>query len=237
MTRYIVKKLLLMIPLLFLISIILFTLISMLPGDAVMSMISDSGDIDYIEHLREQTGLDKPFHQQYISWIKNIFRGNLGRSIITRRPVIDIVKARLPVTLELTLLAILFSILIAIPAGILSAIKRNSTWDVITSVISMFGIAMPPFWIGVLVIMVFSLKLNWFPASGFVPFFSNPIANIRSLIMPAFTIGSFAATVMRQTRSAFLEILNQDYITTARSKESLSESSCSNAPAMPLFPS
>jgi peptide/nickel transport system permease protein len=108
---------------------------------------------------------------------------------------------------------------IAIPAGILSAVKRNSVWDVIMSVVSMFGIAMPPFWIGILAIMFFSLKLNWLPASGFVPFFQDPIANLRSLAMPAFTVGlAFAATVMRQTRSAFLEILNQDFIMTARSK-------------------
>jgi peptide/nickel transport system permease protein len=191
----------------------------MLPGDAVLSMIGDSGDIEYIEQLREQIGLSKPLHMQYIDWISNLFKGNMGRSILTRQPVANIVKVRLPVTLELTLLAILFSMLIAIPAGILSAVKRNSTWDVVTSVASMFGIAMPPFWIGILVIMMFSLKLNWFPASGFVPFWQDPIANLRSLAMPAFTIGlAFAATIMRQTRSAFLEILSQDYITTARAK-------------------
>ncbi|NBK22468.1 MAG: ABC transporter permease [Spirochaetia bacterium] len=219
MLQHVIRKVLMVIPLLILISIILFILISMLPGDAVLSMIGDTGDIAYIEQLRSQIGLDKPLYQQYFDWIRNLFKGDLGRSILTRQPVVNIVKVRFPVTLELTILAILISMVIAIPAGILSAVKRNSVWDVIMSVVSMFGIAMPPFWIGILAIMFFSLKLNWLPASGFVPFFQDPIANLRSLAMPAFTVGlAFAATVMRQTRSAFLEILNQDFIMTARSK-------------------
>lgn len=219
MLQHVIRKVLMVIPLLILISIILFILISMLPGDAVLSMIGDTGDIAYIEQLRSQIGLDKPLYQQYFDWIRNLFKGDLGRSILTRQPVVNIVKVRFPVTLELTILAILISMVIAIPAGILSAVKRNSVWDMIMSVVSMFGIAMPPFWIGILAIMFFSLKLNWLPASGFVPFFQDPIANLRSLAMPAFTVGlAFAATVMRQTRSAFLEILNQDFIMTARSK-------------------
>lgn len=219
MLQHVIRKVLMVIPLLILISIILFILISMLPGDAVLSMIGDTGDIAYIEQLRSQIGLDKPLYQQYFDWIRNLFKGDLGRSILTRQPVVNIVKVRFPVTLELTILAILISMVIAIPAGILSAVKRNSVWDVIMSVVSMFGIAMPPFWIGILAIMFFSLKLNWLPASGFIPFFQDPIANLRSLAMPAFTVGlAFAATVMRQTRSAFLEILNQDFIMTARSK-------------------
>ncbi len=219
MLQHVIRKVLMVIPLLILISIILFFLISMLPGDAVLAMIGDTGDIAYIEQLRSQIGLDKPLYQQYFDWIRNLFKGDLGRSILTRQPVVNIVKVRFPVTLELTILAILISMVIAIPAGILSAVKRNSVWDVIMSVVSMFGIAMPPFWIGILAIMFFSLKLNWLPASGFVPFFQDPIANLRSLAMPAFTVGlAFAATVMRQTRSAFLEILNQDFIMTARSK-------------------
>lgn len=207
------------IPLLFLISVILFVLISMLPGDAVLSMIGDSGDIAYIDELREQMGLDRPLYQQYLEWIHNLLRGNLGKSIISRQSVADIVRVRLPVTLELSLLAIIFSMIIAIPAGILSAVKRNSVWDIITSFISMFGIAMPPFWIGMLAILFFSLKLNWLPASGYVPFFQDPIANLQSMLMPAFTVGlAFAATIMRQTRSAFLDVLSQDFIMTARSK-------------------
>ncbi len=219
MFQKIISKLLMLVPLLFLISLILFTLISLLPGDAILSMIGDSGDIEYIEQLRQQIGLDKPLYRQYLDWIKNILSGNLGNSIISRQSVVNILKVRFPVTLELTFLAIIFSIVIAVPAGILSAVKRNSAWDIVTSVISMFGIAMPPFWIGILMIMIFSLGLNWLPASGYVPFFQNPIANLRSMLMPAFTVGlAFAATVMRQTRSAFLDVMNNDYIVTARSK-------------------
>lgn len=219
MFQKILSKLFMMVPLLFLISLILFALISMLPGDAVLSMIGDSGDIEYIEQLRQQIGLDKPLYQQYLDWIGNLLRGNLGKSIISRQSIATILKVRFPVTLELTFLAIVFSVVIAVPAGILSAVKRNSAWDIATSVISMFGIAMPPFWIGILMIMFFSLKLNWLPASGYVPFLQDPLANLRSMLMPAFTVGlAFAATIMRQTRSAFLDVMSQDYIITARSK-------------------
>jgi peptide/nickel transport system permease protein len=219
MFQKILSKLFMIVPLLFLISLILFVLISMLPGDAVLSMIGDSGDIEYIEQLRQQIGLDRPLYQQYLDWVGNLLRGNLGKSIISRQSVAKILKVRFPVTLELTFLAIIFSIVIAVPAGILSAVKRNSAWDIATSVISMFGIAMPPFWIGILMIMFFSLKLNWLPASGYVPFFQDPLANLRSMLMPAFTVGlAFAATIMRQTRSAFLDVMSQDYIITARSK-------------------
>lgn len=220
MVRHVLKKLISVIPLLFIVSVILFIIIHMLPGDVTLSLMGDTTDLEYMEKVRADLGVDKPLHEQYWSWLSNVLRGDLGRSMLTsREPVMDKVKIRLPVTLELTILSILISILIAIPAGIISAVRRNSAFDTISRFISMIGIALPPFWIGILLLLLFSVTLRWLPASGYVPFFQDPIANLKSMILPALSVGiAFAATVMRQTRSAILDVLGQDYIMTARSK-------------------
>ncbi|MEA5014344.1 MAG: ABC transporter permease [Candidatus Limiplasma sp.] len=220
MVRHVLKKLISVIPLLFIVSLILFIIIHMLPGDVTLSLMGDTTDLEYMEKVRADLGVDKPLHEQYWSWLSNVLRGDLGRSMLTsREPVMDKVKIRLPVTLELTILSILISILIAIPAGIISAVRRNSAFDTISRLISMIGIALPPFWIGILLLLLFSVTLRWLPASGYVPFFQDPIANLKSMILPALSVGiAFAATVMRQTRSAILDVLGQDYIMTARSK-------------------
>lgn len=220
MLQHVVKKILSVIPLLFLISLILFLIISMLPGDVAASLVGDSTDVEYVEQMRQKLGVDRPWYEQYWSWLTNVLRGDLGRSMLTsREPVINKVMVRLPVTLELTLLSILISILFAIPLGILSAVKRGKVFDMIGSVLSMIGIAMPPFWLGILLLLLFSVTLGWLPASGYVPFFQDPIANLRCMILPALSVGiAFAATIMRQTRSSILEVLSQDYIMTARSK-------------------
>lgn len=220
MLRHVVKKIISVLPQLFLVSIILFIIISMLPGDVAGSLIGDSTDLEYLEQMREKLGVDKPWYEQYWGWLSNVLRGDLGRSMLTsREPVINKVLVRLPVTLELTLLAMLISVLIAIPLGILSAFRRGGVFDVISSILSMVGIAMPPFWLGILLLLLFSVTLGWLPASGYVPFFKDPIGNLTSMILPALSVGiSFAATIMRQTRSAMLDVLSQDYVMTARSK-------------------
>ncbi len=219
MTSQIIKKILSVIPLLFLISVILFFLINMLPGDATIAMAADNADPVYIAHLREEMGLDKPPLERYITWITGILRGDFGESLISNQSVGQMILQRLPVTLEITVLAMFISVLIAVPLGILSAVKRNSFGDIFGSVISMVGIAMPPFWLGILLILVFSVTLQWLPASGFVSFSENPLQNLKCVILPAVSIGAaFAATIMRQTRSALLEVMEQDYVMTAYSK-------------------
>lgn len=219
MTDLIAKKILSVIPLLLFVSIILFILINLLPGDASMSMISQEADADYIARIRAEMGLDRPPVERYFLWLKDVLRGNFGKSLISNQPVSMKIKQRLPVTLEITLVAIIISIIIAVPLGILSAIRRNSWQDIMGSIVSMIGVAMPPFWFGMLLILLFSVHLGILPASSFVKFSEDPIANIKSIIMPSASIGvAFAATVMRQTRSALLEVLEQDYIMTAYAK-------------------
>lgn len=219
MAYMILKKVLSIIPLLLLVSVILFLLINLLPGDAAMGMVTEGASEDYVNRVRAEMGLDKPPVTRYFNWLAGIFRGDLGKSLISNQLVSVKIAQRLPVTLEITFVAMIISILIAVPLGILSAVRRGSIFDNIGSFISMLGIAMPPFWLGMLLVLLFSVTLNMLPASGFVSFAQDPLQNLRCVIMPATSIGvAFAATVMRQTRSALLEVMQQDYVTTAYAK-------------------
>lgn len=219
MAYMILKKVLSIIPLLLLVSVILFVLINLLPGDAAMGMVTEGASEDYVNRVRAEMGLDKPPVTRYFDWLIGIFRGDLGKSLISNQLVSVKIAQRLPVTLEITFIAMVISILIAVPLGILSAVRRGSIFDTIGSFVSMLGIAMPPFWLGMLLVLLFSVTLNALPASGFVSFAQDPLQNLRCVIMPAASIGvAFAATVMRQTRSALLEVMQQDYVTTAYAK-------------------
>lgn len=219
MLKNILKKLLLMIPILITVSIILFFLMNILPGDAAAGMATADQGEEYIAELRARLNLDKPPVQRYLDWASGMLRGDFGNSLISGQPVAQKIMQRLPVTLELTFLAMLVAVIIALPLGVITAVKRNSALDTSMSAFAMVGVAMPPFWLGMLLVMLFSIYLGILPASGFVPFFENPLQNLRRMIMPAVTIGiSFAATVMRQTRSAMLEVLDQDYMMTAEAK-------------------
>ena len=219
MAYMILKKVLSIIPLLLLVSVILFVLINLLPGDAAMGMVTEGASEDYVNRVRAEMGLDKPPVTRYFDWLIGIFRGDLGKSLISNQLVSVKIAQRLPVTLEITFVAMVISILLAVPLGILSAVRRGSIFDTIGSFVSMLGIAMPPFWLGMLLVLLFSVTLNALPASGFVSFAQDPLQNLRCVIMPAASIGvAFAATVMRQTRSALLEVMQQDYVTTAYAK-------------------
>ncbi len=219
MIAQILKKILMVIPKLLVVSIILFILINVLPGDAAMGMVADDASPEYYLELKAKMGLDRPAVVRYFEWLVGMLHGDFGTSFISGLPVSEIIGQRLPCTLELTILAIIISIIIAIPIGILSAVKRNSPLDVGTSILSMIGVAMPSFWLGMLLIILFSLKLRLLPASGYVAPSKNILENLRKMIMPALAVGiAFTATVMRQTRSALLEVLGQDYVLTARAK-------------------
>ena len=190
MLSNILKKLLSVIPLLLIISIVLFILINALPGDATMSMIGETADEEYVAQLREKMGLDKPVVARYFSWLVDVLQGNLGESLVSSETVTQKIKMRLPITL-----------------------------DTVGSVVSMLGVAMPSFWLGLLLVMYFSVQKGLLPASGFTSFSQDPVKNLRCIILPCVSIGfGFAATVMRQTRSSLLEVLQQDYIMTAQAK-------------------
>ena len=196
MAYMILKKVLSIIPLLLLVSVILFVLINLLPGDAAMGMVTEGASEDYVNRVRAEMGLDKPPVTRYFDWLIGIFRGDLGKSLISNQLVSVKIAQRLPVTLEITFVAMVISILIAVPLGILSAVRRGSIFDTIGSFVSMLGIAMPPFWLGMLLVLLFSVTLNALPASGFVSFAQDPLQNLRCVIMPAASIGvAFAATV------------------------------------------
>lgn len=219
MIAQVIKRILSVIPKLLAVSIILFFLINILPGDAAMSFISEESSQEYYEQLREEMGLDKPIIERYFNWLFDMLHGDMGNSLISSESVAKRISQRLPVTLELIFLSMIVSVIVAVPAGIISAVKRNSALDVGASFFSIIGVAMPSFWLGMLLIMLFSLTLKVLPASGFTPVAKGLGENLRRMILPAVAVGvAFAATVMRQTRSAMLEVLGQDYVTTARAK-------------------
>ncbi len=217
---HIIRKILSMLPILIVVSILLFLLMNILPGNAATSQLNvENASQQYYEQLVEKLGLDRPAYIRYLDWMYSMFKGDFGKSLITGQPVIEIIKARLPITVELALLSLIIAVIIAIPLGIISAIKRNKPIDLVASVFAVAGMTIPHFWLGMLLILLFSITLKWLPASSYVPFFIDPVANLSHMIMPALAIGvGFAATFMRQTRSALLEVMDQDYIITAKAK-------------------
>lgn len=215
----ILRRIVTMIPILLFVSILLFFIMNILPGDAAAGIAGENMSPEQLEQLREDMGLNRPPHIRYLDWIGRVLRGDFGKSLLTKQPISEKLALRFPVTLELTLIAMIIAIIVALPSGIASSVKRNSPLDMIASVFSMLGVAIPPFWLGMLLILLFAITLGWIPASGYVPFFENPSENLIRMIMPAVAIGvTFAAEVMRQTRSSMLEVLDQDYIVTAKSK-------------------
>ena len=215
-----IRKIILTIPLLLLVSIIMFTVINMLPGNAAMVILGDAGgSVEQLEQLEAKLGLDQPVPVQYFNWLKRFVTGDMGTSYLTNQPVVKRIQERLPVTLELILLSTVLAVLIGIPVGILCAVKRNKPIDYVLSTLSMIGVAMPQFWLGILFILLFSVTLGWIPASGFEKFSVDAARNLQSMLMPSVVLAlSLSAPIARQTRSAMLDTLNQDYIMTARAK-------------------
>jgi peptide/nickel transport system permease protein len=219
MVGKIIKKLLMMIPIILVVSIILFCLLKALPGDAALMRGGETMSQEDIAILRDSMGLNDPLYVQYFRWLGGMLKGDFGVSFMTGSSITDKIAQRLPATMELALMATFFAILIGLPLGIISAVYRNSPLDYTTSVFSVAGISIPGFWLSMLLIMLFSLKLGWLPASGYVPFFEDPLKSMKLMIMPAIGIGaSLAGTITRQTRNAVLEVLDQDYMMTAKAK-------------------
>jgi len=202
-----------------LITVIVFTGVRMIPGDPARVMGGAEADEAGLQEIRQKYGLDAPLPVQYLRWIGLAARGDLGESIRTRESVARTVAMKLPITIELTCLSLLVALTIAIPVGVLAAVRRNSAWDLIASGVSLCGVSIPNFWLGIVLILVLSVRLGWLPASGFVPLVDNPLANLERMVMPAAVLGTaLAAVLMRQTRNAMIEILAADYVRTARAK-------------------
>lgn len=220
-TTYVIRRLLQMIPVLLLVSIISFALLYLLPGDPALLILGDqqASNREAYESIRKELGLDKPVPVQYLDWLGKTLRGNLGTSTRDRQPIVQGIRDRVPVTLELASLALLFGLLIALPAGIISAVRPNSWWDRAFSLAALTGVAIPNFWLGILLIYGLAIFAKLLPPSGFVRFQENPAQNLSHLILPAITLGlGISAVIMRQTRSSLLEVMNQEYIVTARAK-------------------
>ena len=213
------RRLLATIPLLFLVSLVVFALVHALPGDPAVLFLGEEADPETLARFRVRLGLDRPLVAQYAAWLGRALRGDLGRSLRTNQPVAEAILERLPVTLELLVAALSVSLAIAIPMGIVSAVKRNSGVDLVSTVFALVGFAMPGFWLGIILIYVFALLLRLLPPSGWVPLPASVPQNLLSLVLPAFTLGTaLAALVTRQLRSGMLEVLRQDYVRTAQAK-------------------
>lgn len=212
MHRYIAKRLLMMIPVLFGITILVFLMLRLTPGDPARSMLGDTASPEEIAELREELGLDDPLIIQYGRYMRDlILHGSLGTSYVSKREVMTEILNRFPTTILLTMCGILVTVLIGVPTGIIAAVKQNSWMDKVATFIGLFGVSMPAFWLGLLLSQFFALKLGWLPATGFY----GP----KYWILPAFTVGlNTSALVMRMTRSTMLEVIRQDYIRTARAK-------------------
>lgn len=219
MIRYIIKRLLLAIPVLLVVTILVFSLIHLAPGDPVQLLMGIYGDPVHVEMLREKLNLDKPIIIQYFLWMKNLLKGDLGLSIRSRTPVLEMILERYPKTFILAGLGLSISIVLSIISGVIAAYKRNTAVDFSVMTFAIIGISIPQFWMAIMLILVFSLFLGILPSMGYVPFLQNPIASIKHLILPAFALGIAQASITaRMTRSEMLEILGQDYIKTARAK-------------------
>lgn len=219
MGRYLARKLAQMLPVAVIVTIIVFALTNLLPGDPTVTILGEQATAEQRAAVRVEYGLDRPAPLRYVEWLGRAAQGDFGRSLRTREHVSEMLAARVPVTLQLTFVAILIAVAIGVPAGILAARFRGSAIDVVVSFVAMSSVAIPYFWMGVMLILFFSLRLGWLPPSGYVPFFEDPVQNLRLMVLPAVTIGTaFAALVMRQTRASMLQVLTQDYIRTARAK-------------------
>ncbi len=219
MAAFLVRRIALVVPTLFLVSVLIFGLQQLLPGDPALVMAGEDADPAVIAFLRHKYHLDQPLPVRYALWVEGIAQGDLGESIRIKQPVRDLILEKLPVTGELAGLAMLVAVLIGVPAGILAAVKHDTVIDYGATMAALWGISMPNFWLGILLILLFSVTLGWLPASGFVPPTESLKQNLLTLIMPAFVLGNaIAAVMMRHTRSAMLQVLSADYVRTARAK-------------------
>jgi peptide/nickel transport system permease protein len=222
MRRYILKRLLLMIPTLFGVAVLVFFMLRVAPGDIVELKYAGSGTFapkEALERERAQLGLDKPLVEQFVVWIAGVARFEFGNSMWTGRPIIEEIKIRLELSLQLALMATVVAILLAVPLGTLAALKQDTWIDYAVRIFSVGGLAMPSFWLGIVMILTFLLLFKWLPPLTFISFWIDPWANLSQLIWPALAVGyRYSAMATRMTRSAVLEVLREDYVRTARAK-------------------
>jgi peptide/nickel transport system permease protein len=219
LARLVTKRLAAAIPLLFLVSLAIFSITYLVPGDPAATIAGDNATRADVARIHHQLGLDRPFIVQYGNWIRHAVTGNLGRSIIDGRAVTSIIKERMPAALSLAFGGMLIALLIGIPLGIAAAVKIGSVRDRLCVMVASIGVAVPSYWLGIVLVTYLSVRLGWFPATGFTSFTADPIEWLRHLALPAFALGlAAAAELARQTRASLSETLERDYVRTARMK-------------------
>ena len=219
MLTLIAKRLVQLIPTLFFVSVIIFLLQQLLPGDPALAMAGEEKDPEVLDQIRRQYHLNRSIPVQYLYWIGGVLTGDLGESLRLKVPVLDLIAQKLPVTLQLASMAMLIALVIGVAAGVVSAVKKDTAWDYAVNVLSLWGISTPNFWLGIMLIFLFAVTLGWLPASGYVSPFEDWRQSLATTIMPAFVLGNaIAGVIMRHTRSAMLHALGSDYVRTARAK-------------------
>ena len=218
-TRYIIQRLLLALVVILGVTFVVFLIIHLVPGDPARVILGVQANDENVAALRERLGLNRPFLVQYGSWIWGVVHGDFGRSLITRQPVAPQLAQRLPATLQLAAAALFLGMLIAFPAGIISALKPGSKTDIFTSFVSQIGVTVPDFWMGIMLILLFSLTLEWLPSRGYASPSEGFVPWLKHIILPAATLGVISGSIQtRFIRSAMLEVMNENYIRTARAK-------------------
>jgi len=219
MGAWLLRRVALIGPTLLLVSLLIFAMQQLLPGDPALALAGENQDPAVIAHIRQTYYLDRPIPVRYALWLEGVLRGDLGQSIRIQRPVADLIAEKLPVTAELAGLALLVALAIGVPAGVIAAVKQGSVIDHSVTLAALCGLSVPNFWLGMLLILLFSVELGILPASGYVSPGESITRNLTTLIMPAIVLGTaFAAGIMRHTRSAMLQVLSADYIRLARAK-------------------
>ena len=221
MTEYIIRRLLSAIPSLVLVSIIIFSLVRLVPGDVVMARLAEGGyaDDEQLAAMRAELGIDRPFVTQYVDWASKAIRGDFGESLWDNKPVLPTIAQRMRVSIQIAIMAIVISVGIAIPMGVISAVKQDTVPDYAARLFAIIGLSMPDFWLATMLLLALTLWIGWLPEFGYFPLWEDPSRNLQALIFPALIVGyRLSATASRMTRSSMLEVLREDYVRTARSK-------------------
>lgn len=219
MIGYVLRRLVALLPVLLIVSTVGFFLIYLTPGDPAAVMLGPDATAEEIENLRTQMGLNRPLHVQLLHWYSRTLRGDLGDSIFLQRPVRQAIIERLEPTVLLTLMSLIVAVAVGVPAGVVSAVRRNSWMDQVAMGVALFGVSVPGFWLGLNLILFFSVYLGLFPVAGYEPVAQSVVGALRSLVLPALTLGiGGSALIARMTRSSMLEVLGQDFVRTARAK-------------------
>lgn len=222
MTGYILQRLALFLPTLILASFLAFAIMRILPGDPAIAMLGGaegSFTQEDLDVVREQLGTNRPIHTQYFTWLGDLFQGDFNDSYFLHVPVAELMRDRFPVSTQLAVMALIMSYVIAIPLGVLSAVKQDTIFDHAAKIFTIAGVALPTFWVGILILFVLGYYFNWVPPLNYASFFENPGTNLQQMVFPAIALGYFnTAFAARLTRSTMLEVMHEDYIRTARSK-------------------